>query len=145
MNEREYAGFWIRTAAALIDTVFVLLIMAPLLSVIFGAKQGAPGSSEFILWDVLINSVFQAVAIIVFWVYKSATPGKMITRISIVDANTGAKPSTGQFIGRYLGYYVSMIPLMLGIIWIAFDPRKRGWHDLLASTVVVHNRPTSRL
>jgi len=35
---------------------------------------------------------------------------------------------------------VSMIPLFLGMIWVAFDARKQGWHDKLAGTVVVRNR-----
>jgi len=35
-----------------------------------------------------------------------------------------------------------MLPLMLGILWVAFDPRKQGWHDKLAHTVVV--RPKHR-
>ncbi|MDH4312499.1 MAG: RDD family protein, partial [Gammaproteobacteria bacterium] len=39
-----------------------------------------------------------------------------------------------------LGYYVSMLPLMAGIVWVAFDPRKQGWHDKLAGTVVVRPR-----
>ena len=43
---------------------------------------------------------------------------------------------------RYLGYYVSIIPLFLGLIAVAFDPRKQGWHDKLAGTVVV--RPRNR-
>jgi uncharacterized RDD family membrane protein YckC len=60
----------------------------------------------------------------------------------IVDAKTGARPTTGQLVVRYLGYYVAMIPLFAGIIWVAFDPRKQGWHDKLAGTVVV--RPKRR-
>jgi uncharacterized RDD family membrane protein YckC len=55
----------------------------------------------------------------------------------IVDARTGGRPSTGQLIGRYFAYYVSILPLMLGFIWVAFDARKQGWHDKLANTVVV--------
>ncbi|MGZ8994756.1 MAG: RDD family protein, partial [Burkholderiaceae bacterium] len=43
----------------------------------------------------------------------------------------------GQSIGRYFGYYVSTIPLLIGLIWVAFDSRKQGWHDKLAGTVVV--------
>jgi uncharacterized RDD family membrane protein YckC len=39
-----------------------------------------------------------------------------------------------------LGYYVASIPLLAGIIWVAFDPRKQGWHDRLARTVVVRAR-----
>jgi len=61
----------------------------------------------------------------------------MIVRAKIVDARTGGKPSTGQLIGRYFGYYLSMIPLFLGFIWVAFDKRKQGWHDKLAGTVVI--------
>ena len=90
--------------------------------------------------ELLLNWVFPAIAVIVFWIYRQATPGKMIIGAKIVDANTGGPPSTGQLIGRYLGYYVSMIPLFLGMIWVAFDARKQGWHDKLAGTVVVRNR-----
>jgi len=86
----------------------------------------------------LMNIVFPAVAIILFWVARSATPGKMLIRARIVDARTGGKPTTGQLIGRYLGYYVSTLPLFLGFIWIALDKRKQGWHDKLARTVVVY-------
>ena len=78
-------------------------------------------------------------AIILFWVARSATPGKMLIRARIVDAATGGKPSIGQLIGRYLGYYVSMLPMFLGFVWIAFDQRKQGWHDKLARTVVVYD------
>ena len=55
----------------------------------------------------------------------------------VVDAKTGAALSVRQSIGRYLGYYVSILPLLLGLVWVAFDPRKQGWHDKLAGTVVV--------
>ena len=41
---------------------------------------------------------------------------------------------------RYLGYYVSAIPFGLGLLWVAFDPRKQGWHDKMAGTVVVRRR-----
>ena len=51
-------------------------------------------------------------------------------------AATGGPLSVGQSIGRYFGYYVSTIPLLLGLIWVAFDSRKQGWHDKLAGTVV---------
>ena len=60
----------------------------------------------------------------------------MATRLTIVDTKSGSKPSTGQFIIRYIGYYVSMLPIFLGIIWVGIDKRKQGWHDKLAGTVV---------
>jgi uncharacterized RDD family membrane protein YckC len=86
---------------------------------------------------MLLNSLAPAVAAVAFWVYRSATPGKMLLKLKIVDADSGGKPTTGHLIGRYLGYYVSTLPLLLGLIWVAFDKRKQGWHDKLASTAVV--------
>lgn len=57
----------------------------------------------------------------------------------IVDATTGQPASTGQLVGRYFAYFVSIIPLCLGLFWVAFDRKKQGWHDKLAETVVVRN------
>jgi uncharacterized RDD family membrane protein YckC len=139
MDEQEYAGFWIRTGAAIIDTILILIIIIPILTVIYGKDYWMNESFSQGIWDVLLNYIVPAIAVIIFWVYKSATPGKMALRLKIVDAKTGEKPSTGQFIGRYLGYYVSMIPLFLGIIWVGIDKRKQGWHDKLAGTVVIRN------
>lgn len=139
-DQPVYAGFWIRVVASLIDTILILLITAPILIGIYGLEYF---ESEAIIagtWDFLISWVLPAIAIIMFWTYRSATPGKMLVKAKIVDAKTGDKPSTGQFVGRYFGYFVSMIPLMLGIIWVAFDKRKQGWHDKLAGTVVIRIR-----
>lgn len=138
MQQQEYAGFWIRTGAALIDTILILIIVSPLLTSIYGADYWTAEATQG-TWDILLNYLLPAVAVIAFWIYKSATPGKMATKLTIVDAKTGGKPSKAQFIGRYLGYYVSSIPLFLGIIWIAFDKKKQGWHDKLAGTVVLKN------
>jgi uncharacterized RDD family membrane protein YckC len=140
MNEQEYAGFWIRTLAAIIDTIFMLIFIIPVLFAIYGTDYWDSESFVAGFWDFLFQYILPAIAVIIFWIYKSATPGKMITGLTIVDAKTGGKPSTGQFIGRYLGYYVSMIPLFLGIIWVGIDKRKQGWHDKLAGTVVIRNK-----
>ena len=139
MNQQEYAGFWVRTGAAIIDTVLLLIIIGPILTIIYGEQYWINEASVQGFWDVLLNYILPAVVVIIFWIYKSATPGKMATRLIIVDAKTGAKPSTAQFIGRYLAYFVSMIPLFLGIIWVGIDKRKQGWHDKLAGTVVIRN------
>ena len=48
--------------------------------------------------------------------------------------------SVNYSIGRYLGYYVSIIPFCMGLIWVAFDRRKQGWHDKLAGTVVIRSK-----
>lgn len=138
-QNREYAGFWIRVGAALIDTLLILVILVPVLSLIYGSSYWLSGSLIYGFWDLVFSYILPAIAVVVFWVYKSATPGKMATRLTIVDAKTGQKPTTSQFIIRYVGYYVSMLPLFLGIIWVAFDQRKQGWHDKIAGTVVLRN------
>jgi len=139
MNEQEYAGFWIRTGAAIIDTLLILIIIFPILTAIYGTDYWVSESFIQGSWDVLLNYILPAIVVIIFWIYKSATPGKMATKLTIVDAKTGGRPSTGQFIGRYLGYYVSIIPLFLGIIWVGIDKRKQGWHDKFAGTVVIRS------
>jgi uncharacterized RDD family membrane protein YckC len=139
-DDLEYVGFWARVGAALIDTILILIICVPVLTMIYGQQYWS--SSKLIQGpaDFLITWFLPAVAVVLFWVYREATPGKIAISARIVDARTGGHPSTGQFIGRYLAYYVSMIPLMIGILWVAFDPRKQGWHDKLAGTVVVRPR-----
>jgi uncharacterized RDD family membrane protein YckC len=135
-----YAGFWIRVGASIIDSILILLVITPILTAIYGREYWVSESFIQGTWDVLLNYILPAIAIVIFWIYRSATPGKMLLGLTIVDAGTGGKPSTGQFIGRYLGYYVSTIPLLLGLIWVGIDKRKQGWHDKLAGTVVIRNK-----
>ena len=138
--ELEYVGFWLRVGAAIIDTILMLIIVAPVLTWIYGPGYWVSDEYFHGTADVLLNWVLPAVAVILFWVYRQATPGKMAIGARIVDAKTGGKPSTGQLIGRYFGYFVSTIPLLLGIIWVGIDQRKQGWHDMLAGTVVVRQK-----
>lgn len=149
----EYAGFWVRFAASIIDSILVSLTISPLASAIYRssaydnisinsdpAQMLSALSAE--MWSPASRASFilTAIAVVVFWIYKSATPGKMIFGAKIVDANTGGPLTTGQCIGRYLGYYVSLFTLCIGFLWVAFDPRKQGFHDKLAGTVVIRRR-----
>ena len=139
MEDLEYAGFWVRTGAALIDTILMVIITMPALTLIYGSRYWSSDSFLLGFWDLALNYILPAIAVILFWIYKSATPGKMSLKLSIVDAKTGGKPSTGKLVGRYFAYFISMIPLFLGIIWVGIDKRKQGLHDKLAGTVVVRN------
>lgn len=139
MNDMEYAGFWVRTAAAVIDTILMFIIIVPILTLIYGQAYWISESVFVGFWDIAFNYLLPALAVILFWIYKSATPGKMALKLSIVDAKTGTKPSNGQLIGRYFAYYLSILPFFLGIIWVGVDRRKQGWHDKLAATVVVRS------
>lgn len=139
MNNVEYAGFWMRLLASIVDSILVLIIIAPILTLIYGQDYWESESFFLGFWDLIFNYILPAIAVIIFWIYKSATPGKMALNLSIVDAETGNKPTTGQLIGRYFAYYISMLPFFLGFFWVGFDKRKQGWHDKLAGTVVIKN------
>lgn len=141
-SEYEYVGFWARVGASLIDTIIMMVIISPLMYVFYGDSYLY--SDDFILGftDVILNYIFPIMAIMTFWIYKSATPGKMAIKAIIVDADTGKNPTTTQYFIRYFGYIVSTIPLGLGLMWVGWDSRKQGWHDKLAKTVVI--RPQDR-
>jgi uncharacterized RDD family membrane protein YckC len=154
-----YVGFWARVGATLIDSFWVALLVTPLAAV-FGSNHTdsleslladpagvstgtllaalAPGPGDFVVLELL-----PMVLVLGFWIAKSATPGKMVIHARIADATTFQPPSRRQLLVRYLGYYLSTLPCLLGLIWVAFDPRKRGWHDWLAGTVVVRTGPAT--
>lgn len=135
----KYVGFWKRLLATIVDTVVLLIVIVPLLWWIYGPSYfTTPGSFKGIA-DIVINYVLPALAVILFWKFRGATPGKMLISAKIVDASTGKAPSAGQLIGRYFSYIVSTVPLCLGFLWIAFDARKQSWHDKLAGTVVIYD------
>jgi uncharacterized RDD family membrane protein YckC len=140
---RPNVGYGNRTAAALIDSVLLLIVTLPIQQAMSGAEMGWSGGSMLGFWDVIVAYVLPAIAILLFWKYRSATPGKMFMSAVIVDAATGGKPGTRQLLIRYVGYYIATIPLLLGLIWVAADPRKQGWHDKLAGTVVVSTASSS--
>jgi len=151
MSERlaenvEYVGFWARVGACLIDTVLAMLIIVPLSLAVYGTSYFSFSNTDLVSGpaDVLISWVLPAVAVVLFWIYRQATPGKMAISARVVDAKTGGALGVGQSIVRYLGYFVSTIPLGLGLLWVAFDPKKQGWHDKIAGTVVVRERGAGR-
>jgi len=136
----EYAGFWIRLWASVIDSVLVSILILPVLTAVYGPQYWSSGGFVNGPVDFLLSSVAPAVVVLLFWLTRQATPGKMAISARIVDANTSGKPSSGQLIARYLGYFVATLTFLLGFLWIAFDPRKQGWHDKLAGTAVIRKK-----
>lgn len=132
----QYAGFWIRVVASLIDTVLMGIVLFPILGYFYGFDSLLTGDSSGGIAFV-VNWILPMVIVLLFWIYRAATPGKMALGLRIVDGRHGGKCTTGQLLLRYLGYYLASIPLLLGIIWVGFDGRKQGWHDKIANTVVV--------
>lgn len=137
MVEKEYAGFWVRFGALLIDLVIIGIVLFVPLSFIYGEDYWLEDKLIYGFWDFILSYVVPFFATIWFWLRFRGTPGKMATKLEIVDAATGNKMSTGQAIGRYFAYILSALPLCLGFIWVGVDKRKQGWHDKLAGTVVI--------
>lgn len=148
--ELEYVGFWLRVWASIIDTVLVMVILLPIVHAYGVHAYGGNAYWGDAYWPsvytgtgptwVLLTWVLPAVAVLIFWVTRQATPGKMAIGAKIVDAATGQRPSGAQFLGRYLAYYVSTLFFCLGFLWVGIDARKQGWHDKLAGTIVVRPR-----
>jgi uncharacterized RDD family membrane protein YckC len=157
-------GFWKRFVAFLIDSIIVLAVITPLLlfahsqkdwellathlhNVVAQAQTGAlrdPYSSPIVEKfsgpvDFLIQIALPVVALLVFWKFRSATPGKMAISARIVDARSGGPASTGQLALRFLGYFASILTAGIGFLMIALDPKKQGLHDKIAGTVVIYD------
>jgi uncharacterized RDD family membrane protein YckC len=136
-NDIKYGGFWIRLAASMVDSILALAIILPILTLVYGPEYFTSPAPIRGPIDLILTWIFPFLAIVIFWKCKSATPGKMLFNLIIVDAKTLQKPTTAQLIIRYFSYYVSTIPFCLGFLWIAFDSRKQGWHDKIAGTLVI--------
>lgn len=147
-SEVRYAGFLRRFAAMLIDTLLLLIILTPL-AYFFSRGAYFPGldpeaevleqlATVHFDWNyLLINDLLPMGLIVFFWVRYRATPGKQLMDCQVVDAATFGNLRIGQAVLRYVGYFLSLLPLGLGFLWIIWDRKKRGFHDLLAHTVVI--------
>jgi uncharacterized RDD family membrane protein YckC len=135
----QYVGFWARFIACLINTVIICIPLWIVMKVL-GIELDFAASPEALEAQMdrvqTLNLVLSTVFFIGLWLLTQTDPGKMLFGAVIVDAKTGAKPSTLQYVLRYLGYIVSTLPLFLGFFWVGWDARKQGFHDKIAGTVV---------
>ncbi len=91
----------------------------------------------WIAFATLLVYLMQMLYFAIFWSRRGATPGQMLLGVEIRSEADGARIGFARACLRYLGYLVSAIVLYIGFIWVAFDDRKRGWHDMVAGTVAV--------
>ena len=133
----EYAGFWLRLGATLIDLI-ILLILYFIISRIFSVSiQYIFQSPISILISSSIAWLIKIAYEISFWVWKGQTPGKMLFGIKIIYTINNLPLEWHNASLRYLGYIVCTLTIFLGFIWIAFDSHKQGLHDRIADTYVV--------
>ena len=128
LHQLQYAGFWIRLVAFIIDRIILGAI---------GFALGVVVTNVFELF--LLQILVQAVYSIAFWVGQGATPGKMAVGIKVVMTN-GEPIELGAACLRYVGYIASGLIFGIGYLMIAFSAEKKGLHDNIANTVVVKSR-----
>lgn len=132
----NYAGFWIRFLALIIDGL-VIGTTAVLINVgIFGLESytnpeasNAPTLVNFVVY-LLYFSLMQSSSV-------QATLGKMAVGVKVVDTN-GEQISLPKGIGRYFSKVISGIILFIGYIMAGFDSKKQALHDKITGTYVIY-------
>lgn len=144
----RYAGFWLRFAAWLVDAVLLSVLLA-LLSQSTDIGFKVYGGGEAVINDVYYQHYYGAhitnpipvliagAYFIVCWSAFQRTFGGLLAGMRICRLDDGRPPGIGRALVRYIGLLLAAIPLGLGLMWAGWDPRKQGWHDKLAGTVVV--------
>ncbi|HET7465783.1 MAG TPA: RDD family protein [Candidatus Dormibacteraeota bacterium] len=149
--QTTYAGFWIRFVARFVDGLIVgipLTIVLFVLVAIGGvigsntSDQNAQNAAAGVLGGAFV--LFYIVALlgiagyqIYFWGTSGQTIAMRLFHLRVVDATTGAPIGIGRAIVRWLMTLVNSWACYIGWIWVAFDARKQGWHDKVASSVVL--------
>jgi len=121
----EYAGFWRRFVAILIDGILLGIIGA-------------------ILTSQMDDSTAGTVSALIGWLYyagmesssRQATIGKSLMGIYVVGLD-GQRISFLRATGRYFAKILSALIFMIGYIMAAFTARKQALHDIIASTLVL--------
>lgn len=131
------AGFWIRLVAYIVDSVAVWVISF-VVSMVVGL--GAPGSGDPAAASLASGLAFllSVAYFVYFWSAAGGgrTPGMRLFGLKVVRTD-GSDLTVTQALIRVVGMFVASIPLGVGLLWVAFDKDKQGWHDKIASTYVV--------
>jgi uncharacterized RDD family membrane protein YckC len=111
------AGFWIRTGATVIDFIIVGVLTTVL---------GMPHFS-LVLW---------AIYHVALWTWQGTTLGGMVLGLKVIRWD-GQALDFGLATARSVACVLSALPLMLGFMWVGWDPEKQSWHDRITCTQIV--------
>ncbi len=135
------AGFWVRVAAYLIDSMILGIALAIIIvpiALATGKSLADPAAMGGLV--ILIQAVAAAVSlgyILYFWSTSGATPGKRVMSLKIVREDGVEPMGVGKAFVRFLGYMVSGMTCYIGFIMVAFTKDKKGLHDMIAKTRVI--------
>jgi uncharacterized RDD family membrane protein YckC len=141
-----YAGFWRRALAWLIDFIVRQLMGTALQLVLFGLVAPGAGLLEnpgdpnalrltgaFMLLALALDAAYFATC----WHELQGSLGHLAVGARVRDAQGRGDLTWPQCVVRYFACLIAWLPLGLGFVWAGIDERKQGWHDKIASTVVV--------
>ena len=142
MKKVQLAGFWRRVGATLIDSVLFLFICFPIqygLRHLSAAVGVSGGLIELNDWLVSFGLTYLYSGF--FLSRRGATPGKAVMNLRVVDHETGAHLSFSRagFRGA-IGGWISLIPLGIGVLMVAFRSDKRALHDLIFGSDVWYTK-----
>lgn len=133
----KYAGFWRRLSASIIDGLILSIIGISISSALGSNPFTQEAKTNLEVIDRVLTLIVSVIYVLLFWVnYDGATPGKRFLGIKILKEN-GEKLSYPSAFIRYVGYWISSLPLLFGYFWMLWDKKKQTWHDKLAGTIVV--------
>lgn len=140
----QYAGFWGRFLAGLIDVVILSIfgfVVGFVIGLIFGLAGMSSNTSLVSTVKSILNLFLYAISFF-YYIYfigaKGQTPGKMIMKIKVVKALDNSVPGfLSAFLREFVGKFLSSIVILLGHLWMLWDPKKQTWHDKIAGTIVV--------
>jgi len=144
-SRSEAAGFWLRAAAILVDSV-LFLIASIVLGAVLGVISGLAGTTTAV--DDGILGIFNVFIVVAAWLYFAgmesssyqATLGKRLLGLKVTDLN-GDPIGFGQATGRHFGKIVSgLLTLFIGYAIAGFTEKKQALHDLMAGCIVVKKR-----
>lgn len=125
------AGFLVRTVAYVIDAVIVGIVAS------FAGGGTVVQSGDGMNYQM--NGTGMLIGAIYFvgaWALFGTTVGMRLFGMRIVQTG-GAKLTPVAAVIRFLGLILSFAVILIGVIWVAFDKNKQGWHDKLAGTYVI--------
>jgi uncharacterized RDD family membrane protein YckC len=145
----KFAGHGARFLAYMVDTLIFALVMFGLTTLVAAVLYAGAAAGDFrnpafsaavvgglITW-FLVLLVLALAYFPFFWTRWGQTPGMRLFGLFVVRDNDGGRISGGQAIVRLIGMWVSAVVIYIGFVWIFIDARHRGWHDLMAGTVMV--------
>jgi uncharacterized RDD family membrane protein YckC len=142
-----YGGFWFRVVAYILDAILLNIVFG-IFGMIFGITIIPANFATMDTHDAMTSmGTLQLVSLVVTWLYfalmessaRGATVGKMAVGLRVVTEQ-GNRLSFLNATGRFFAKLISAIILCIGFLMVAFTDRKRGLHDMIASTLVVKVR-----